>query len=123
MPVSFQSQGCAPSRGWEPLCLRRRGSPPPRPAPLWESVGLKTGRNPRWRRERPHRTAPHVHVRARIVGKYQSYPLSVLAREHGVPFYVAAPFSTVDFSLSSGQQIPIEERDAAEVTHVSGVRV
>jgi len=67
--------------------------------------------------------ADRITANGDVANKIGTYPLSVLAREHGVPFYVAAPFSTVDFSLSSGQQIPIEERDAAEVTHVSGVRV
>jgi len=49
--------------------------------------------------------------------------VSVLAREHGVPFYVAAPLSTVDLSLESGAAIPIEERDENEVTSFAGVRV
>jgi methylthioribose-1-phosphate isomerase len=46
-----------------------------------------------------------------------------LAREHGVPFLVAAPFSTVDLSIPDGSHIPIEERDPAEVTHLAGKRV
>jgi methylthioribose-1-phosphate isomerase len=44
----------------------------------------------------------------------------VLAHENGVPFFVAAPISTLDLTLSSGDQIPIEQRSAAEVTHVFG---
>jgi methylthioribose-1-phosphate isomerase len=44
----------------------------------------------------------------------------VLAQHHGVPFYVAAPFSTIDPALSTGGQIPIEERDATEVRRVGG---
>jgi methylthioribose-1-phosphate isomerase len=55
--------------------------------------------------------------------KIGTYPMAVLAREHGVPFYVAAPISTLDLSLSSGEQIPIEQRSSAEVTHFAGVRV
>jgi len=47
----------------------------------------------------------------------------VLAKENGVPFYVAAPVSTLDLTLPDGQQIPIEERPAAEVTHVFGVAI
>jgi methylthioribose-1-phosphate isomerase len=47
----------------------------------------------------------------------------VLAKENGVPFYVAAPISTLDLSLASGDQIPIEQRAASEVTHVQGVPV
>ena len=55
--------------------------------------------------------------------KIGTYTVSVLAREHGVPFYVAAPLSTVDLSLTSGADIPIEERDPAEVTAFRGVQV
>ncbi|HEY3840616.1 MAG TPA: S-methyl-5-thioribose-1-phosphate isomerase, partial [Bryobacteraceae bacterium] len=47
----------------------------------------------------------------------------VLAKENGVPFYVAAPISTLDLTLESGEQIPIEQRAPAEVTHVFGVAV
>jgi methylthioribose-1-phosphate isomerase len=46
----------------------------------------------------------------------------VLARENNVPFYVAAPMSTLDFQIASGDQIPIEERDPAEVTAWRGVQ-
>ncbi|HQE23599.1 MAG TPA: S-methyl-5-thioribose-1-phosphate isomerase, partial [Syntrophomonadaceae bacterium] len=49
--------------------------------------------------------------------------LAVLAHHHGIPFYVAAPQSTVDFSIASGQDIPIEEREAGEVRSVRGVRM
>jgi len=42
----------------------------------------------------------------------------VLAREHGIPFYVAAPLTTLDLSLASGEEIPIEERDSMEITHI-----
>jgi methylthioribose-1-phosphate isomerase len=44
----------------------------------------------------------------------------VLARQHGLPFYVAAPISTVDLATESGDQIPIEERASAEVTQLAG---
>ncbi|MCS7043082.1 MAG: S-methyl-5-thioribose-1-phosphate isomerase [Bryobacteraceae bacterium] len=53
--------------------------------------------------------------------KIGTYPVAVLARENNVPFYVAAPISTLDLTLASGDLIPIEERPAAEVTHVFGV--
>jgi methylthioribose-1-phosphate isomerase len=46
--------------------------------------------------------------------------VAVLAKENNVPFYVAAPVSTLDLTLASGEQIPIEQRAAAEVTHVFG---
>jgi len=58
-----------------------------------------------------------------VANKIGTYSLSVLARENRVPFYVAAPLSTVDFSLVTGDQIPIEERAAREVTHCGGTAV
>src|SRR5689334_1602096 len=50
--------------------------------------------------------------------KIGTYMVAVLAREHDIPFYVAAPLTTLDMSLHSGDEIPIEERDPAEVTHI-----
>jgi methylthioribose-1-phosphate isomerase len=44
--------------------------------------------------------------------------VAVLAKEHDIPFYVAAPITTLDLTLTSGEEIPIEERDAKEVTHI-----
>ncbi len=58
-----------------------------------------------------------------VANKIGTYSLAVLARENGVPFYVAAPTSTIDFSLDSGEGIPIEERSPDEVTHFAGRRV
>ena len=55
--------------------------------------------------------------------KIGTYGMAVLARENNVPFYVAAPISTIDMSLASGEQIPIEERSSAEVTHLAGTMV
>jgi methylthioribose-1-phosphate isomerase len=55
--------------------------------------------------------------------KIGTYGIAVLAREHGIPFYVAAPISTIDLSIASGEQIPIEERSQEEVTHLAGVRI
>jgi methylthioribose-1-phosphate isomerase len=55
--------------------------------------------------------------------KIGTYGIAVLARENKVPFYVAAPISTLDFSIASGEQIPIEERSEEEVTHLAGVRI
>ena len=52
--------------------------------------------------------------------KIGTFSVAVLAKEHGIPFYVAAPMSTVDVSLSSGDEIPIEERSAREVREVGG---
>ncbi len=55
--------------------------------------------------------------------KIGTYGLSILAKYHGVPFYVAAPTSTLDRSLPSGENIPIEERSPEEVTHLRGKRM
>ncbi len=58
-----------------------------------------------------------------VANKIGTYPLAVLAREHGVPFYVAAPTSTVDLGTPTGAGIPIEERDPAEVTTPRGLQI
>ena len=58
-----------------------------------------------------------------VCNKIGTYQVAVMAKEHGVPFYVAAPLSTVDFRVSTGDGIPIEERHPSEVTHISGRRV
>jgi len=55
-----------------------------------------------------------------VANKIGTYTLSVLCKENKVPFYVAAPLSSIDFSIKSGDFIPIEERDAKEVTHIFG---
>lgn len=55
--------------------------------------------------------------------KIGTYGIAVLAREHKIPFYVAAPVSTLDVSIPTGEQIPIEERSEEEVTHLAGVRI
>jgi len=55
-----------------------------------------------------------------VANKIGTYSLAVLCKEHGIPFYVAAPFATMDFNLESGSLIPIEERDPREVTHIFG---
>jgi len=56
-----------------------------------------------------------------VANKIGTYTKAVLAKQHGVPFYVAIPFSTIDWELNSGQQIPIEERDEDEVLGAWGV--
>ena len=55
-----------------------------------------------------------------VANKIGTYSLAVLCKEHGIPFYVAAPFSTIDFSMETGALITIEERDPREVTHIFG---
>lgn len=58
-----------------------------------------------------------------VANKIGTYSLAVLARAHGIPFYVAAPSSTVDFGRATGDAIPIEQRDPSEVTTLAGVPV
>jgi methylthioribose-1-phosphate isomerase len=58
-----------------------------------------------------------------VANKIGTYALAILAREHGLPFYVAAPVSTLDLQMKTGAEIPIEERPAHEVTHFAGQRV
>lgn len=55
--------------------------------------------------------------------KIGTFMLSALAKVYGVPFYIAAPTTTIDFDMASGADIEIEERDSEEVTHINGVRV
>ena len=75
--------------------------------------------------EPPSRRASRCRVAANgdVANKIGTYPLAVLARENGVPFYVAAPVSTIDLSTPEGDAIPIEQRDPSEVTHIGGSRV
>jgi methylthioribose-1-phosphate isomerase len=67
--------------------------------------------------------ADRIAANGDVANKIGTYSVAVLAKENGVPFYVAAPISTLDLTLDSGNQIPIEERAAGEVTHVFGVAV
>ncbi|MBI2837016.1 MAG: S-methyl-5-thioribose-1-phosphate isomerase [Acidobacteria bacterium] len=67
--------------------------------------------------------ADRIAANGDTANKIGTYSVAVLARENGIPFYVAAPASTFDLSLSSGAEIPIEERASAEVTEVQGVKV
>ena len=67
--------------------------------------------------------ADRITANGDTANKIGTYGVSVLAREHAVPFMVAAPFSTIDLSLADGGMIPIEEREQDEVTTLSGQRV
>lgn len=67
--------------------------------------------------------ADRIAANGDVANKIGTYTLGVLARENKVPFYVAAPLSTIDLSLASGDKIPIEERSPAEVTHLAGVAI
>jgi methylthioribose-1-phosphate isomerase len=67
--------------------------------------------------------ADRIAANGDTANKIGTYQIAVLARENGVPFYVAAPISTLDLSIPDGSHIPIEERAAEEVTHIRGVRI
>jgi len=67
--------------------------------------------------------ADRIAANGDVANKVGTYGVAILAREHGIPFYVAAPTSTVDPATPDGAGIPIEERDAREVTHVGPTRV
>jgi methylthioribose-1-phosphate isomerase len=67
--------------------------------------------------------ADRIAANGDVANKIGTYSVAVLAKENGVPFYVAAPISTLDLTLASGDEIPIEQRAASEVTHVYGVPV
>ncbi|HEY1294719.1 MAG TPA: S-methyl-5-thioribose-1-phosphate isomerase [Chloroflexota bacterium] len=67
--------------------------------------------------------ADRIAANGDVANKIGTYSVAVLARENGVPFYVAAPISTIDLSLASGAEIPIEERSSREVTELSGTPI
>ena len=64
--------------------------------------------------------ADRIAANGDVANKIGTYTVAVLAKEHGIPFYVAAPWSTVDMNTPSGDQIPIEQRSPKEVTHHGG---
>jgi methylthioribose-1-phosphate isomerase len=67
--------------------------------------------------------ADRIAANGDTANKIGTYNVAIVAKEHNVPFYIAAPLSTIDISIQSGAQIPIEERDHEEVTHINGERV
>jgi len=64
--------------------------------------------------------ADRIAANGDVANKIGTYTVAVLAKEHNIPFYVAAPISTVDLACPDGSQIPIEQRNAQEVTHIAG---
>jgi methylthioribose-1-phosphate isomerase len=64
--------------------------------------------------------ADRIAANGDVANKIGTYTIAILAKEHGIPFYVAAPISTVDLATSDGSKIPIEQRNAREVTHIAG---
>jgi methylthioribose-1-phosphate isomerase len=67
--------------------------------------------------------ADRIAANGDVANKIGTYTVAVLAREHRIPFYVAAPISTFDLATPDGRSIPIEERPAEEVTHLAGLRI
>jgi methylthioribose-1-phosphate isomerase len=67
--------------------------------------------------------ADRIAANGDTANKIGTYSVAILAKEHGIPFYIAAPFNTIDPATPNGAAIPIEQRSAREVTHVHGVQV
>ncbi len=67
--------------------------------------------------------ADRIAANGDVANKIGTYTVAVLAKEHGIPFYVAAPISTVDLSTPDGSKIPIEQRASSEVTHLAGKQI
>jgi len=67
--------------------------------------------------------ADRIAANGDVANKIGTYTVAVLAKEHGIPFYVAAPFSTVDLETATGDGIPIEQRSSLEVTHLAGKQI
>jgi methylthioribose-1-phosphate isomerase len=67
--------------------------------------------------------ADRIAANGDVANKIGTYSVAVLAKEHGLPFYVVAPTSTIDLSTPDGGRIPIEERNAREVTHLGSARL
>ena len=64
--------------------------------------------------------ADRIAANGDVANKIGTYTVAVLAKEHDIPFYVAAPISTVDLECPDGSKIPIEQRNPREVTHIAG---
>jgi methylthioribose-1-phosphate isomerase len=64
--------------------------------------------------------ADRIAANGDVANKIGTYTVAILAKEHGIPFYVAAPFSTIDMETPEGSKIPIEQRSPREVTHIAG---
>jgi methylthioribose-1-phosphate isomerase len=67
--------------------------------------------------------ADRIAANGDVANKIGTYTIAVLARENNIPFYVAAPLSTIDLNIASGDQIPIEERSPTEVKQLAGVSI
>jgi methylthioribose-1-phosphate isomerase len=96
---------------WE---LHRDGIPVTVIADTWRPL-LATGRGERW-----SSSAPTASPNGDVANKIGTYAIACLAQMHDIPFYVAAPWSTVDLATPSGAEIVIEERKPKELTHLAG---
>ena len=67
--------------------------------------------------------ADRIAANGDVANKIGTYTVAVLAKEHGIPFYVAAPISTVDLNTTDGSKIPIEQRASTEMTHLAGKQI
>jgi methylthioribose-1-phosphate isomerase len=67
--------------------------------------------------------ADRITANGDVANKIGTYSLAIAAQAHQIPFYVAAPFSTIDFDLASGSQITIEERDPTEISNVNDTAI
>lgn len=67
--------------------------------------------------------ADRIALNGDTANKIGTYTVAVLAKENNIPFYIAAPISTIDFEMETGDGIPIEERKAVEVTHIKGIQI
>ena len=67
--------------------------------------------------------ADRIAANGDVANKIGTYSVAILAKEHGIPFYVAAPTSTVDLNTPNGSKIPIEQRSSTEVTHLAGKQI
>ena len=67
--------------------------------------------------------ADRIAANGDVANKIGTYTVAVLAKEHGIPFYVAAPLSTIDMETPDGSKIPIEQRNEREVTHIAGKQI
>jgi methylthioribose-1-phosphate isomerase len=67
--------------------------------------------------------ADRIAANGDVANKIGTYTVAVLAKEHAIPCYVAAPISTIDLLTPEGSKIPIEQRDPSEVTHIAGKRI
>jgi methylthioribose-1-phosphate isomerase len=67
--------------------------------------------------------ADRIAANGDTANKIGTYTVAIAAKAHNIPFYIAAPLSTIDTSIPSGAKIPIEERDRGEVTYINGERI